>query len=385
MSEKEDSGLSSTVQSSTTTIRYWIKLAEPRWPFFPWGLLPLLGLILLGIFGFGSFAKEWMQKTVEERTKEKLAADGFGWAQVKVDGQMVTLSGVEPTAGAGDKAIAAAKDAVCPSFAGEFTCATDVDGKFTQKPQAPVGPWPDYKFTLAAGVLTLTGEVPDEATREKVVAKAKSLFHAPEYIRVQDELKIRKEPIRPGFEAALMRGVETASRCIEGHSSLTKEVFALRCEVHQEVESPLRGDAKKEIPSGTIGGIDLQVKEQVDSCEKDFADALAKSNIEFDTGSAVIRASSGALLDKLAAIANRCPGTLKVEGHTDDRGNLEANMKLSMDRAESVAKALGARKVDTTRLGPKGFGPTKPVGDNKTDDGRARNRRIEFHIAKQAL
>jgi outer membrane protein OmpA-like peptidoglycan-associated protein len=232
-------------------------------------------------------------------------------------------------------------------------------------------------------VLTLVGEVPDEATRTRLVDKAKTLFKAPEFSSVVDKLTIAKEAPKEGYEPVLMRGIETASRCVHGYSALTKESFSLHCEVHETVEAPLRADASKQLSGGAIGAIELQVQEKADSCDKEFAAAMQKSNIEFDTGSAQIRATSNALLDTLAEIANRCPGHMRVEGHTDNVGQLDANMKLSQDRAESVQRAMAARKVDVTRLNPQGFGPNKPTADNATAPGRAKNRRIEFHIVRE--
>jgi outer membrane protein OmpA-like peptidoglycan-associated protein len=366
----------STVQVTKT--RYFQKLAEPRWPFMPWGLLPLLGLGAVTLFGVSSFAQGWIEKSVHDNTRAKLNASGLGWVKLAVSGQQVTLSGEEPKTGAGNLAIDTAKEALCQDFAGEHPCAISVEGSFTQP--AVKAPWPDYKFVLADGVMVLRGQAPDEATRTRLVEKAKTLFRAPEFSSVKDELTIAPEKTRDGYEGALLRGVETASRCVHGESTLTKEAFGLQCEVHADTESPLRADASKALTGGAIGTIALHVQENADACEKEFADALAKSSIEFDTGSFNIRATSNPLLDKLAEIANRCSGKLRVEGHTDDRGQLDANMKLSRDRAESVQRALVSRKVDGTRMNPQGFGPTKPIGDNATDPGRAKNRRIEFHI-----
>lgn len=72
--------------------------------------------------------------------------------------------------------------------------------------------------------------------------------------------------------------------------------------------------------------------------------------------------------------------SLKVEvgGHTDNVGAPEANMKLSDERAKAVMAALVERGVQADRLTAKGFGQTTPVADNRTEDGRAKNRRVEL-------
>lgn len=71
---------------------------------------------------------------------------------------------------------------------------------------------------------------------------------------------------------------------------------------------------------------------------------------------------------------------VRVEGHTDDRGSAAMNKKLSADRAASVVTWLSTHGIDKGRLTSKGFGPDKPIADNKTDEGRRQNRRVEFHI-----
>jgi len=69
---------------------------------------------------------------------------------------------------------------------------------------------------------------------------------------------------------------------------------------------------------------------------------------------------------------------LRVEGHTDSQGNGAANQALSEKRAQAVVAWLTGKGISASRLTAKGFGATKPVADNSTDDGRAKNRRVEL-------
>ena len=71
---------------------------------------------------------------------------------------------------------------------------------------------------------------------------------------------------------------------------------------------------------------------------------------------------------------------MQVVGHTDDVGNRQANLALSHARAEAVRDHLVALGVPRENLAVLGKGPDEPVADNATDDGRARNRRIQFQI-----
>ena len=108
--------------------------------------------------------------------------------------------------------------------------------------------------------------------------------------------------------------------------------------------------------------------------------------VQFDTGKATIRAVSNPLLEEVAGVLLDHPEILKIEvqGHTDNRGSRAFNVKLSQARAESVMKALTQRSIAPERLTAKGFGPDAPIGDNKTDEGRQKNRRVQFNIVEKA-
>ena len=102
----------------------------------------------------------------------------------------------------------------------------------------------------------------------------------------------------------------------------------------------------------------------------------------FDTGRATIKAESFPLIEEVAGVLKDHPEILelRVEGHTDSRGAKAFNMRLSQNRADSVMKALVERGIDPARLTAKGFGPTEPIGDNATEEGRQKNRRVQFTI-----
>jgi outer membrane protein OmpA-like peptidoglycan-associated protein len=107
-----------------------------------------------------------------------------------------------------------------------------------------------------------------------------------------------------------------------------------------------------------------------------------RRKIHFRTNSDVINENSFSLLDEVADILLKNPQIQKVEiqGHTDDRGNRDHNVELSQKRAESVREYLIRAGVSGDRLDAKGFGPNRPIAPNVIDTGRAKNRRVEFHI-----
>lgn len=261
-----------TAVITRTTRRWLVRRDAPVWPFVWRGLLPLLALLALAAFAFRAFAPDTIEASVERETRAQLDARGMRWAELAVSGQDVVLTGTPPAAGEGEQALALARAATCPSWAGRLTCAVKVSGNFTE----------------------VAGKPAATATAAEAAA-----------------------PPTPQAVAA---------------------------------------------------------------CENQLADAVKASKIEFATGSAVIQRASSAVLDTLAVAARGCPGVVRVEGHTDSVGLAANNLALSQARAASVRAALVERGVAESRLASQGFGPDKPLADNATPDGRARNRRIEFRV-----
>ena len=109
----------------------------------------------------------------------------------------------------------------------------------------------------------------------------------------------------------------------------------------------------------------------------------AFSSLEFLTGTSKISESSLASLTELADLLIAKPDyKLEINGHTDNLGNAKSNKKLSQDRANAVKAYITSRGADAARLKASGFGSSRPIADNKTPEGRQRNRRVEFKIVK---
>jgi OOP family OmpA-OmpF porin len=107
--------------------------------------------------------------------------------------------------------------------------------------------------------------------------------------------------------------------------------------------------------------------------------------IQFETNKAVIKPESFGLLDEITAAIKDAPQIkkLSIEGHTDDVGADKYNQKLSDQRAASVKQYLTEHGVDAARLVSKGWGEAKPIADNATEEGKEKNRRVEFIIVEQ--
>ncbi|AKT41339.1 OmpA family protein [Chondromyces crocatus] len=104
--------------------------------------------------------------------------------------------------------------------------------------------------------------------------------------------------------------------------------------------------------------------------------------IQFAVNQAVILPASSSLLDEIAQTLKEHPELPKIEvqGHSSSEGDRNKNKTLSQARAEAVVKALTDRGVKNEVLTPKGFGSENPVASNDTEEGREKNRRVEFVI-----
>jgi outer membrane protein OmpA-like peptidoglycan-associated protein len=132
------------------------------------------------------------------------------------------------------------------------------------------------------------------------------------------------------------------------------------------------------------GAVDLYERNATDyssAVEKAIAETgkFVTNNILFETGKATLKPESMEEILKVAEYMKKNPAArFEVQGHTDNQGSDAINDPLSQQRAEAVVKALEGQGVDPFNLRPVGKGSHEPVADNKTEEGRAKNRRVEF-------
>jgi OOP family OmpA-OmpF porin len=121
---------------------------------------------------------------------------------------------------------------------------------------------------------------------------------------------------------------------------------------------------------------EITANEMLDALNKDGFIAL---NILFETGKSAIQKESLLIVEQIFEMLKGNENLkISIEGHTDNVGDAASNKKLSNDRANSVMNALVANGIDKARLSSVGWGQEKPVADNRTDEGRAKNRRVEI-------
>lgn len=108
-------------------------------------------------------------------------------------------------------------------------------------------------------------------------------------------------------------------------------------------------------------------------------DGFVALYINFDNGKSTIRTESQEIIEQIAEMLKQNEDLkISVEGHTDNVGTAEANKALSLSRSKAVVNALVAKGIDAKRLQSKGWGQENPVADNRIEEGRSKNRRVEL-------
>jgi outer membrane protein OmpA-like peptidoglycan-associated protein len=107
------------------------------------------------------------------------------------------------------------------------------------------------------------------------------------------------------------------------------------------------------------------------------------NDIFFDNDSSELKPASMKELDKLVVLMQQNPTlVIEIEGHTSSVASRDYNLILSAKRAESVRQYLITKGIAANRMTTKGFGPDRPVADNETTSGQAKNRRVAFRVMK---
>ena len=124
-------------------------------------------------------------------------------------------------------------------------------------------------------------------------------------------------------------------------------------------------------------------KKQLIKVDRSSGKLILLEKVYFDTNKATIKQRSFPVLQQVLSVLKSNPKMrIRIEGHTDSRGSARSNRSLSQRRTNSVKSWLTERGIEASRLMPKGFGEARPIASNRTRRGRAKNRRVEFHIEK---
>lgn len=326
------------------------------------------------------------------RTAQALAAEGLRDVAVRMDGQTAVLSGAAPNADMQAVARDAALRAAGPGgpYLGGVVAVKDetVIG-------ARVSPF-SWSAEKGAGTLTLSGHVPSETAKARLLEVARARFGG---FTVVDRMTLAFGAPAGDWAAVAADALTELGKLKRGKVRLVDDRLTLIGEgeqaavadVRAHFEAPLGAPYTLAVADLTVEGQSLGIREieglnlseaSAATCQRAFSQLMRTNYIEFDTGSAAIAPISARLLDNLATVARRCDSyAIAISGHTDNTGDPAANLALSKARAEAVRAYLAGRGVAVERLSAEGFGQTSPRVPNTNPANRARNRRIEFNVS----
>jgi OOP family OmpA-OmpF porin len=266
----------------------------------------------------------------------------------------------------------------------------------TPKPIAePIKP---LEARLSEDKVTLSGDVLDDAMRDRLVTRAEAVYGAG---NVVDQLTIADA----GASAEWLRGVDAffppdlkdakdafarydgQTVVLEGavDSAATRENTEQR--LSQTLGSGVPIDNRLTVVEAAPPPVEPLVPEET---VKDEADLQAQLNkllaervIEFEVDSDLLTPVGAALLDEVTPLLKQLPDVrFTIEGHTDNRGKQTLNERLSERRASIVKEYLIKQGIEAERMSAVGYGAAHPIADNTTKEGRRKNRRIQFKVGE---
>ena len=158
-----------------------------------------------------------------------------------------------------------------------------------------------------------------------------------------------------------------------------EELPMLKVDSVKSISLPQLGDLKI-----TAGSFQDKLITEIKSPSIDSAKALTFDKVNFAVGKADLTESSKFQLADLVKLMKAYSKVeIKIEGHTDNMGEVEKNLRISRERAEAVKTYLTGNGIEANRITTAGFGMSKPIADNGTTEGKAKNRRIEAFVVKK--
>ena len=252
---------------------------------------------------------------------------------------------------------------------------------------------PDFTATISPeGSVQLRGRLPSNISKNAVEAYAKSLF-----IGKSIYVQTRLDPNLPdGWPTRVLGGLEALAEL--NHGVLIVEPSEIQVSgVSGNKESTGKISRILSVRVGSKGIYKIKTnynekfapKPKIKSaklCETEINTIISNKKIRFDPGKVVINEDSLSVIKLIADVLRTCPeAKFEIQGHTDSSGSEELNENLSQSRAEAVLFELLNRRVLTSGITAKGYGSINPVADNKTEQGREINRRIEIKLVEEKL
>jgi OOP family OmpA-OmpF porin len=231
----------------------------------------------------------------------------------------------------------------------------------------------------ASPPIVASGMLADDASKAALLARLRQVFGAD---RVVDQLTVGPVAAPPNWNEYLAKLVGPNLKLVShGQLKVDGSTVSLRGDVASEAQ---RQQIAADLGAGLNPNYTVNNGLQVAASEQSLLDAaLANRIIEFESGKATLTDSGRAILDQMSvALLKLKDKKVEVIGHTDNAGARASNLSLSQARAEAVKAYVTAKGIKAESIAVSGEGPDRPVADNRTPDGRARNRRIEFKVVQ---
>jgi OOP family OmpA-OmpF porin len=239
---------------------------------------------------------------------------------------------------------------------------------------APPAPGAD-----GATAIVVSGMVADEAGKAVLLGRLRTVY-GPD--RVVDQLTVGHVAAPSNWNDVVGKLIGPDLKLVShGQLQIDGSAVSLRGDVASEAQ---RDKVSAGIGAAVDAGYTVNNGLRVAASEQGMLDAaLADRIIEFESGRATLTDSGKAILDQMSVALLRVKDKkVQVIGHTDNAGSRAGNLSLSQARAEAVKAYVAGRGVNPAMVAVSGEGPDRPVADNRSADGRARNRRIEFKIVQ---
>lgn len=221
------------------------------------------------------------------------------------------------------------------------------------------------------------GVVPDQSTKAQILDRLREVYGTD---RVVDLIQVESIPTPPNWGSYVADMITPGLQRISGGEL---EVNGQSVRVSgQVVNEAQRQQVASELSLASNSTYTVTSALETGGSGQGLLDAtLGDRIIEFESGSARLTPLGEYILAEMAeSMIEIGDAGVQVVGHTDDIGSRQANLALSHARAEAVREHLAGLGVPHANLSVLGKGPDEPVADNTTDEGRARNRRIQFQI-----
>lgn len=250
----------------------------------------------------------------------------------------------------------------------------------------------EFTATLSPeGQVQLRGRLGDEATRAAVQSFAAAKFGVEKVYPAT-----RLDPaVPPGWPKRVLAALEALHYLNNGAARVTEDEIRISGVTgRQDAQSAMARVLSDKLEDGASFSLDVTYSEALDplaalptpeECIALINEAGNKRKITFAPSSTEFERDAVQTIDAIAEILRDCQSVqIEIGGHTDSQGREIMNEQLSQARADAVLNAIMARRVLTSNLTARGYGESKPIASNETEEGREANRRIEFRLAADA-